>query len=97
MALLSLDQPKFTVLKAKLTNRKAMFLVPFTADKKIFMDVVDPGTTVDADRYIEFVQKTGDRWSNWKSRPTRLSSSWWQHDNARCHVSAKTSIFFITG
>ena len=49
-----------------------MFLVAFTADKKIFMDIVDTGTTVGADRY-EFVQKNGERWRNLKSRPTHLS------------------------
>ena len=56
------DQPKFAVLKPKLTNRKAMFFVAFTADKKIFIDVVDPRTTVDADSYIDFVQKTGEHY-----------------------------------
>ena len=94
MAWLSPGQPKLTVAKPKLTNRKAMLLVAFTSDKKISIDSVDPGTTVDADRYIEFVQKTGERWRKLKSRPTRLSSLWWQQDNARCHVAAKTLSFF---
>ena len=73
MALLSPGQPKLTVIKPKLKNQKAMLLVAFTADKKISIDSLGPRTTVDADRYIKFVQKEGERWRKLKHRPTRLS------------------------
>lgn len=69
-------QPKLAIVKPKITDRKAMALVAFTANK-ISNEAIDPRTTVDADRYTEFVNKTGELWQKLKSRPTRLSSLWW--------------------
>ena len=35
----------------------------------------------------------GDHWRKLRNRPTKLSQLWWwQHDNARLHVSADTHI-----
>ena len=71
------DQPRLTVVKPAPTNRKALLLVAFTADKKIAIEVAKPKETFDSERYIEFVRRTGDKWRVLRTNPTKLSSLWW--------------------
>lgn len=94
MVWLSPGQPKPTVVKPKLTNRKVLLIVAFTADKKIFIDAVESGVTLNAERYIQFVHRTGEIWRKLRHKQTKLASLWWQHDNARCHIAAATQKFF---
>lgn len=94
MVWLAPGQPKPSVVKPQLTNRKVLLLVAFTADKKLSIDGVNPGVTVDSERYVEFAHRTGELWRKLRFRPTKLASLWWQHDNARCHAAAATANFF---
>ena len=49
---------------------------------------------MDSDGYVDFVQSTGNKWRVLRKNPIHLKDVFWQHDNARCHVSAVTTQYF---
>ena len=49
------------VVRSELTNRKTLLLIAFTPNKKLSIEATE-GESVDAIRYIEFVQNTGLKW-----------------------------------
>lgn len=87
-------QGKLTVVRQKLTSKKVLLLVAFTADKKISIEYAEPGDTVTASRYVEFVRSTGDRWRHVRHGAAKLCELMWQHDNARPHTARETVSFF---
>ena len=87
-------QKKLTVVRPKLTSQKVLLLVAFTADKKISIEYAEPGETVTASRYVEFVRSTGERWRHVRHGAAKLSQLKWQHDNARPHTARETLSFF---
>jgi transposase len=94
MAWLQPTQKKPTVIRPQLTNKKTMLLVAFTGDQKVNVENADPGETINAERYIEFVRSTGEKWRHLRRTPIKLSELIWQHDNARSHVARETMTFF---
>jgi hypothetical protein len=75
--------PRPTVIRPELTFKKTMMSIVFTCNGKVSVDVTERGETVDSERYIEFVHKTGENRRKLPSDPTRLIELLWQHDNAR--------------
>ena len=88
------SQEKLTVVRPKLTSKKVLLLVAFTADKKISIEHVESGETVNAARYVEFVRSTGERWRHVRRGAAKLCELLWQHDNARPHTARETVAFF---
>jgi hypothetical protein len=86
--------PRPRIIHEQLTFKKTMLSIAFTGNEKIIMDGTNKGETIDSQRYIEFVKKTGDLWRTLRSDPTRLSEVIWMQDNARPHTAAITREFF---
>jgi transposase len=86
--------PRPRVIRQELTFKKTMLSIAFTGNGKVNMDVTEKGETIDSQRYIEFVRKTGDLWRTLRSDPTRLSEVIWMQDNARPHTAVVTKEFF---
>jgi hypothetical protein len=83
-----------TVVREQLTFKKTMLSIAFTGNGKVSADVTERGETVDSERYVEFVHRTGELWRKLRSDPTNLKELLWQHDNARPHTAAATVRFF---
>lgn len=79
--------------RPQMTDKKTLLMVAFTPNKKFSVEGTEKGETVDADRYIEFLKRTGDKWRTLRSDPTKLSDLVLQHDNARPHSAQKTKQF----
>lgn len=88
------NEPKPTVVRPKLTNKKTLLLLAFTGDGKVSADVCAPGQTLNSQGYVEFVRATGEKWRHHRTSPVKLKELLWQHDNARPHVSQETIDFF---
>jgi histone-lysine N-methyltransferase SETMAR len=86
--------PRPTVVRPQLTFRKTMLSVVFTGNGKVSADVTERGETVDSERYIAFVHKTGELWRKLRSDSTCLKELLWMHDNARPHTATITREFF---
>jgi hypothetical protein len=82
------------VVRPQLTPKKTMLSIVFTGNGKVSADVTEAGETIDSDRYILFVHRTGELWRKLHSDSTCLKELLWQHDNARPHTAAKTKAFF---
>ncbi len=93
MAWLRKDEKRCRVVQPKLTNKKVMIILSFTGDQKFSLETVKPGETITSEKYVEYIQNTGDKWRRLHSSPTKLSNVWWQHDNARPHVAVNTVTF----
>ena len=94
-AWLSPDDAKCRVVSPKLTNKKTMIILAFTADTKFSVEVSKPKETVTGERYIDFIRNTGEKWRRLHSTPTKLSEVWWQHDNARPYKASLTKRFLF--
>ena len=92
-AWVSPTEPSPTVVRPKLTNKKVMLLFAFTGDGKVAIEAKNPGETVSAEIYMEFIRGVGEKWKTLRSSPTRLRDLWWMHDNARPHVAAHAQKF----
>jgi hypothetical protein len=86
--------PRPRVIHEQMTFKKTMLSIAFTGNGKVSMDVTEKGETIDSQRYVEFVRKTGDLWRTLRSDPTRLSEVIWMQDNARPHTAAVIKEFF---
>ena len=82
-----------TITKAKITKRKALLLLCFTANKKVVVKTLPYGETVNSEQYIAFLKLVGDRWRSLRRDPTHLRDLSLQHDNARPHTSKDTTRF----
>ena len=78
----------------KMTPRKCLLVIAFSANKRMNILTLPSGTYLDSARYIEFIRDCGTKWRNLKNNSINLRDVSWQHDNARCHVSRETSSFF---
>lgn len=87
------SQPRPTIIRPQLTNRKVLLLLAFTGDKKFSVDVTQPPETITAERYTQFLNETGEKWRHVRKNPTKLKELFWQHDNARPHTARVTSDF----
>lgn len=82
------------VIRQEMTFKKTMLSIVFTGNGKVHMEATKKGETIDSQRYIDFVRKTGDLWRTLRSDPTRLSEVIWMQDNARPHTAVLTKQFF---
>lgn len=82
-----------TVVKPSIGDKKTMLLIAYTSDKKFSVEATN-GESITAERYVEFVRNTGDRWRTLRRSPTKLSELTWQHDNARPHCASVVKDFF---
>jgi hypothetical protein len=81
-------------VSSKLTPRKCLVMVAFTASKKINVKALPYGETINGDVYQEFVKETGKRWLSLSKNPVSLNGMIWQHDNARPHSKNEVVEFF---
>jgi len=88
------DHPRPQVVSTHLTARKCMAIVAFSACARFSVEILPYGETIDGDRYIRFVHKTGEKWRTLRTTPARLDGLVWQHDNARPHVKKEVVEFF---
>jgi hypothetical protein len=86
--------PRPKVLRPQLTFQKTMLTLVFTGNGKVSVDVTERGETVDSERYIAFIHKTGELWRKLRSDPTCLKELLWMQDNARPHTASVTQAFF---
>ena len=56
------SEPRPRVVRPFLTHKKTMLLFMFTGDGKLNVEAFEPGKTVTAEVYIEFLRSTGDKW-----------------------------------
>ena len=76
-----------------MTARKTMVLIAYTANKRFSFKALPCGACLDSDLYIDFLKSTGNEWRTLRADAIKLSELYFQQDNARCHVSAKTRQF----
>ena len=88
------SQKRLTVVRPHLTNKKTLLLIAFSGDGKLNIDYTAPKETVTAERYTDFVKRTGEKWRHLRTSPIHLKNVWWQHDNARPHTAVHTKEFF---
>ena len=85
-------QPKGTprpqVYSNKLTPRKTLVMIVFTANKRINVQALPYGQTINGETYASFIHTTGEKWRTLRSHPTKLDRIFWQHDNARPHIKS---------
>jgi transposase len=86
--------PRPTAVSSKLTPRKCLMIVAFSACKRFSIKAIPYGETVNGDVYIEFVRETGRKWLNVRRNPINLQNVIWQHDNARPHTKHEVVEFF---
>lgn len=88
------DEPRKQVVRTSaMTTRKSLLLVMFTANKRFSVQALPYGTTVDTQRMIDFLRRTGDRWRTLRSKPVRLNQISLQMDNARPHTASLVKDF----
>ena len=93
-AWVAVGEERPTVMRdCAMTKRKTLLSVIFTPNKKFHVQGTSPNETVDADYFISFLHKTGEKWRCLRSDPTRLNQLLIQFDNARPHSSRKTKEF----
>lgn len=87
------DQQSIVTPNESTTNKKTMLMLIFTCNGKFNVEAVPHGTNVDAEKYIEFLRITGEKWRVLRTDPTKLSELTIQYDNARPHTSSKVKDF----
>jgi histone-lysine N-methyltransferase SETMAR len=87
-------EPRPVAVSSKLTPRKCLVMVAFTASKRINVKSLPYGETINGEVYQEFVQETGKRWWSLTRNPVGLRGKVWQHDNARPHSKKDVVEFF---
>lgn len=80
--------PRPQVYSNKLTPRKCLVMIVFTANKRINVQALPYGKTIDGETYAAFIHATGEKWRTLRSHPTKLCQLLWQHDNARPHIKS---------
>ena len=90
---ISRDQRRPQVVRPSLTPKKTLLILAFTANKKFSIKTIPYGQTLDSQGYIQFLQSTCDKWRCLRTDPTKPMDLFWQHDNARPHVSCETKAF----
>jgi hypothetical protein len=70
-----------------MTSQKSLLLVTFTPNKRFSVTALPYGVTVDAQRMVDYLRRTGDLWRTLRSKPARLSEISLQMDNARPHTA----------
>lgn len=79
------NEPREHVVRPALTSKKTLLLVAFTPNKRFSVSAVPEGSTINAQRMIDFIRHTGDLWRTLRSHPIHLEDVYWQMDNARPH------------
>lgn len=87
------DEPRHQVVRPTLTTRKCLLLVAFTPNKRFSVEALPYGQTVTAERMIDFIQHTGEKWRGLRAHPVHLNQLMWQMDNARPHTAAAVREF----
>jgi histone-lysine N-methyltransferase SETMAR len=88
------QEPRPQAVASKLTPRKCIILVAFSACKRFSVKAMPYGETINGEVYKQFVHKTGEKWRHLKTHPVRLQDLVWQHDNARPHTKLDVVQFF---
>lgn len=86
--------PRPKAVCSKLTPRKCLVMVAFSACKRFNVQALPYGETINGDVYMDFVKKTGKKWQCVKKNPIHLHQVIWQHDNARPHTKQEVVSFF---
>ena len=81
-----------TIPRLSLTKNKTLVLICLTSNK-FSLQAIPYGTKINAEFYIEFLKRTGNRWRTLHSNPTTLRQLHFQHDNARPHAALLTQQF----
>ena len=82
------DQPRRQVVRSSaMTTRKSFLMVMFTPNKRFSVTALPHGITVDAQRMIEYLRRTGNLWRTLRSKSVRLNEISLQWDNARPHTA----------
>jgi transposase len=87
------DARRLQVVRPALSNKKCLLMVAFTPNKRFSVSALPYGETVDAQRMVDFIRHTGDKWRTLRSAPIRLEQLLWQMDNARPHSAKMTKEF----
>ena len=82
------EEPRRQVVRSvTMTKRKSLLMVMFTPNKRFSVTALPPGTTIDAQRMVDYLRRTGDLWRTLRSNPVRLNEISLQMDNARPHTA----------
>ena len=87
-------EPRLQVIRSSIMDKRTMLIVAFTPNKRFSVSATPPKSTIDSDKFIEFVRHTGNKWRSLRTKPIKLSEVVWQMDNARPHTSRATTEFF---
>lgn len=74
------------IFSNKLTPKKCLLIIAFTANKRISAKALPYGETLNGEGYADFIHETGEKWRKLRTNPVTLESLTWQHDNARPHI-----------
>ena len=58
---------------AKMTARKTMVIIAYTANKRFSVKALPYGSCLDSDLYIDFLKSTGKKWRTLRADPIKLS------------------------
>ena len=81
--------PTSKKFKTQPSAGKVMCTVFWDRKGVILLDFLEPGTTINSDRYVETLAKLKDRIA--RRRPEKKHTFCLQHDNARPHTSLRTT------
>lgn len=74
------------VASNKLTRRKCLVIIAFTANKRISVKALPYGENLNGEGYAAFIHETGEKWRKLRTHPITLDKLTWQDDNARPHI-----------
>ena len=80
------------VIRPKLTKRRHLFCLLLQVN--VLWMLCLQKKTITAERYIEILHATDDKWRKLRTKPAKLSTLQWKHDNTRLHSAHETSEYF---
>ena len=87
--------PRPRAVSHKLTPRKCLVMLAFSACKRFHVKALTYGETINGDLYQEFVREAGEKWQKLRQNPIHLYDVVWQHDNARPHTKKEVVAYFL--
>lgn len=88
------DAKRLQIVSNKLTPRKCLAVIAFTANKRFSVRVLPYGETMDGEKYLDFLKTTADKWRTLRNNPINFRQIVWQQDNARPHLKQCVKEFF---
>jgi len=86
--------PRPRAVSHKLTPRKCLVMLAFSACKRFNVKALPYGETINGDVYQKFVREAGEKWQKLRRNPVHLYDVVWQHDNARPHAKKEVVAYF---